>query len=302
MKKEKTVKTYQRRTKSGKMVTVRQHTASYDAAEKAKGAAKRKGAGDELTKKKAEVEESPLGFSEEDYKAWYHWDQDSDPKNKAALKVAKALRAQMGRAGYNKYFNEMTDKYSPRGHISAYKNVSLRMPDTSKASKVKPEKQKSEKTSIPTTTTEFKKAGWIFKPLPAGVGGARVGGHWISPQGTMVYYDKREGDFSKEMALPSHVREKLLKSSSERIRKFAQSMGTSSIKSKDRLGVKEGSATYKRLIDNPDYGHGYDFTTGKHDFFYEPRTAEQRKKDEALKKKYTQQLRGTSTKTKKSKK
>ena len=42
MKKEKIVRTYQRRTKSGKMVTVRQHTASYDAAEKAKGAAKRK--------------------------------------------------------------------------------------------------------------------------------------------------------------------------------------------------------------------------------------------------------------------
>lgn len=48
MKKEKTVKTYQRRTKSGKVVTVRQHTAKYDAAEKAMEAAKKKGAGDEL--------------------------------------------------------------------------------------------------------------------------------------------------------------------------------------------------------------------------------------------------------------
>ena len=51
MKKEKTVRTYQRRTKSGKVVTVRQHTASYDAAEKAKEMSKKKGAGDELEEK-----------------------------------------------------------------------------------------------------------------------------------------------------------------------------------------------------------------------------------------------------------
>lgn len=48
MKKEKQVKAYQRRTKSGKMVTVKAHTAKYDAAEAAKEAAKRKGAGDEF--------------------------------------------------------------------------------------------------------------------------------------------------------------------------------------------------------------------------------------------------------------
>lgn len=48
MKKEKQVKSYQRRTKSGKLVTVRAHSAKYDAAEKAKEAAKKKGAGGEL--------------------------------------------------------------------------------------------------------------------------------------------------------------------------------------------------------------------------------------------------------------
>lgn len=52
MKKEKQVKSYQRRTKSGKVVTVRAHTAKYDAAEKAKEAAKKKGAGDEIGKVK----------------------------------------------------------------------------------------------------------------------------------------------------------------------------------------------------------------------------------------------------------
>jgi hypothetical protein len=51
MKKEKQVKSYQRRTKSGKVVTVKAHTAKYDAAEKAKEAAKKKGAGKELEDK-----------------------------------------------------------------------------------------------------------------------------------------------------------------------------------------------------------------------------------------------------------
>lgn len=52
MKKEKTIKTYQRRTKTGKVVTVKQHTAKYDAADKAKEMASKKGAGEELAAKK----------------------------------------------------------------------------------------------------------------------------------------------------------------------------------------------------------------------------------------------------------
>lgn len=59
MKKEKTVKTYQRRTKSGKIVTVRQHTAKYDAAEALKEAAKKKGAGDELEALKKKSVDKP---------------------------------------------------------------------------------------------------------------------------------------------------------------------------------------------------------------------------------------------------
>lgn len=51
MKKEKQVKSYQRRTKSGKMVTVRAHTASYEAAERANEMATKKGAGKELEDK-----------------------------------------------------------------------------------------------------------------------------------------------------------------------------------------------------------------------------------------------------------
>ena len=71
MKKEKTIKTYQRRTKSGKMVTVKQHTAKYDAAEKAREMAKKKGAGSELEelKKKGKAPvQLEIDFDKEDNK------------------------------------------------------------------------------------------------------------------------------------------------------------------------------------------------------------------------------------------
>lgn len=64
MKKEKKVRTYQRRTKSGKMITVRAHTASYEAAEKAKEAAKKEGAGEELSSKVKKGEEWKLPMDE----------------------------------------------------------------------------------------------------------------------------------------------------------------------------------------------------------------------------------------------
>lgn len=52
MEKEKTIRTYQRKTKSGKITTVKSHTAKYDAAaEVAKKAARKKGAGGELQAK-----------------------------------------------------------------------------------------------------------------------------------------------------------------------------------------------------------------------------------------------------------
>lgn len=121
MKKEKTVRTYQRRTKSGKMVTVREHKASYDAAEEArKAAAKKAGAGSELSKKKAVKEENPLGFSEADYKEWYHWDMENDANNEAALRVEKALTKKMGKKAYNKYLEDMSNSYTARGHKKAH--------------------------------------------------------------------------------------------------------------------------------------------------------------------------------------
>lgn len=68
MKKEKQVKSYQRRTKSGKMVTVRAHTATYDAAEAAKEAAKKVGAGKELEERKKKPVQLEIPFDKEEEK------------------------------------------------------------------------------------------------------------------------------------------------------------------------------------------------------------------------------------------
>lgn len=181
MKKEKIIRSYKRKTKSGKVVTVKQHTAKYDAAEEMKKALAKKGAGSELATKqltekelkqvqdiveenseldeqylaafypelspkmikavmaahkaksatpkakaanttgKSPKSETPdLGFTDKEYKAWYHWDTESDPKNASALKVKKALIAAMGPKAYKKYEEDMTNSYSSRGHSKAF--------------------------------------------------------------------------------------------------------------------------------------------------------------------------------------
>lgn len=107
MKKEKKVRTYQRRTKSGKIITVRAHTASYEAAEKAKEAAKKKGAGDELSSKVKKGEEWKLPMDEflkklKEERAEKKWNdevdkswksEDEKPKKKSEKKTEKKTSA-----------------------------------------------------------------------------------------------------------------------------------------------------------------------------------------------------------------
>lgn len=72
-------------------------------------------------KAKAEKSSAPdLGFTADEYKAWYHWDTENDPKNKAAMKVKKALLGAMGPRAYKKYEEDMTNSYSSKGHSKAY--------------------------------------------------------------------------------------------------------------------------------------------------------------------------------------
>lgn len=128
MKKEKTVKAHSRKTKSGKTVQVKQHSAKYDSADDMakKAMLAREGAGKELAKRKKAVAK-PAGeeLNAEDFKAWYHWDQAGDPKNASALKVEKCLKKKMGTKAYNKYFDELSDNYTARGHTKAFKSLDL---------------------------------------------------------------------------------------------------------------------------------------------------------------------------------
>lgn len=68
MKKEKQVKSYQRRTKSGKMVTVKAHTAKYEAADKAKEMSKKAGAGKEFEERKNKPVQLEIPFGKEEEK------------------------------------------------------------------------------------------------------------------------------------------------------------------------------------------------------------------------------------------
>lgn len=93
MKKEKQIKAYTRRTKSGKMVAVKAHTAKYDAADMAKEALKKKGAGDEFEQRyRSQFEKKPAGAGSTG-RIKKETDQDKAAKLKevvAKLKKAKA--------------------------------------------------------------------------------------------------------------------------------------------------------------------------------------------------------------------
>lgn len=144
MKKEKTIRTYQRKTKSGKITTVKSHTAKYDAAaEVAKKAARKKGAGDELqakltkkvpAKKQTKSASKSSGLSSTEFKAWYH-----DPKSKEGRAAAKKLKEQVGAEKYKELNKKANDSYSSRGHISLFKSIGS--DSTSKAAPKKPLKK-----------------------------------------------------------------------------------------------------------------------------------------------------------------
>lgn len=119
MEKRKTIRTYQRRTKSGKAVTVRQHTAKYDAADELKKSLQ-VGAGEELSARAANHE---LGFSLDEYKSWYHWDAENDPENATAKKVEEILKRRMSPKKYREYYDRMTEEYSARGHKKAFESI-----------------------------------------------------------------------------------------------------------------------------------------------------------------------------------
>ena len=129
MQKEKHVKSYTRKTKSGKVARVKAYSAKYDATDAIKqNMTRKKGAGDELKAKVAE--NTPYGFTLKEWDEWYNWDMVGDENNPAALKVQDALIAKMGKRAYNRYLRECTDSYSEKGARKEFKSFSEKFPHT----------------------------------------------------------------------------------------------------------------------------------------------------------------------------
>lgn len=130
MKKEKSVKTYQRKSKSGKVVTVRSYKAKYDAAEEArKEMAKRAGAGDELKKKKSAAP-ADLGFTADEFKIWAN---DLDVEE--AKRIDKILVKKYGEKAVQKLADEINAGNS-RTHKAVFARLSSEKPKESKKDRV----------------------------------------------------------------------------------------------------------------------------------------------------------------------
>ena len=117
MQKEKSVRTYQRKSKNGKVVTVHSYKAKYDAAEEArKEMAKRAGAGDELKKKKSAAS-ADLGFTADEFKIWAN---DLDVEE--AKRIDKILVKKYGEKAVQKLADEIN-----AGNSRTYKTVFARL-------------------------------------------------------------------------------------------------------------------------------------------------------------------------------
>ena len=103
MKAEKKVRTYTRRTKSGKTVTVKAHTAKYEAADK-KDAAKKKGAGKELEERKKKSKVENLFDKEEEKKIL-----DEGKTTKKADSTKSVLK---GNSKLHRWFKESPKAFS----------------------------------------------------------------------------------------------------------------------------------------------------------------------------------------------
>lgn len=133
MKKEKQVKAYQRRSKTGKIVTVKAHKAKYDAADDIKATIKKGGAGEELLHRKEEQPQLEVaGITPEDYEVWYEWDQAGEPDNPTAIKVENALIQKMGKRAYKRLFNDIFDTYKEGNFREHYTELAKQYPSPRK--------------------------------------------------------------------------------------------------------------------------------------------------------------------------
>ena len=138
MKKEKKIKAHTRRTKSGKTITVKAHTAKYDAAEERKKAAKKKGAGDEIEERKKEkfmvLGVDLSAFSDEELKELDFIEYDDNGKAVHAPKTRSGLKRFA-----EKYYSDPDSADAFReGMADFYAEVKKRRLNAKKTSEGKP--------------------------------------------------------------------------------------------------------------------------------------------------------------------
>lgn len=155
MEKEKQIKSYTRRTKSGKTVTVRAHSAKYDAADDlVKSLLKKKGSGkefelsvDKLVNEMADSGRLIVPVSKEEFRAWYH-----EPDSIAGKAAGKKLRSVLGSKEYKKLDETASSGYSTKGHSKLYDTLDGIINSEANVSKRLDARGKSGKSAKPACT------------------------------------------------------------------------------------------------------------------------------------------------------
>lgn len=124
MKKEVQIKSYKRRLKSGKVITVRAHTAKRDI-----DLSQKPGAGDEYIVssfgEKESLENIPYNvqtFSDEDFRQWYNfndWDSPRSKWPKAVREVDDRFKTCMTKKNYDAFCDYVDSNWKARGYKSA---------------------------------------------------------------------------------------------------------------------------------------------------------------------------------------
>lgn len=174
MKKEKQIKSYTRRTKSGKTVTVRAYSAKYDAADDlVKSLLKKKGSGkefehavdtkgvDKLINEMADSGRLTIPVSKEEFHAWYH-----EPDSVAGKAAGKKLRSVLGSKEYKKLDETASSGYSTKGHSKLYGTLDGIINSEANVSKRLDARGKSGKSAKPAekTTSEVGRKP-VYSPL-----------------------------------------------------------------------------------------------------------------------------------------
>lgn len=171
MKKEKQIRSYTRRAKSGKTVTVRAHSAKYDAADDlVKSLLKKKGSGkefelavdtkgvDKLVNEMADSGRLTVPVSKEEFRAWYH-----EPDSIAGKAAGKKLRSVLGSKEYKKLDETASSGYSTKGHSKLYSMLDGIINSEANVSKRFDARGKSGKSAKP-----------VYSPLGENTGGSFI--------------------------------------------------------------------------------------------------------------------------------